>query len=55
MEERTAQGELAAGELVPFNYRLLKGQGKPQRYGTQFAPAGWPARTAACRERLAKA
>ena len=41
LEERAAQGELAAGELARFTDRLLKGQGKPQRYGTQFAPAEW--------------
>ena len=41
LELRTAQGELAASELARFTDRVLKGQGKPQRYGTQFPPEEW--------------
>jgi len=41
LELRTDQGELAAGALARFTDRVLKGQGKPQRYGTQFSPREW--------------
>jgi hypothetical protein len=41
LELRTAQGELAPSALARFTDRVLKAQGKPQRYGTQFPPEEW--------------
>jgi hypothetical protein len=41
MEQRAAQGELPLSDLARFTDRVLKAQGKPQRYGTQFPPEEW--------------
>ena len=38
LEQRHAAGELSASDLARFTDRVLKAQGKPQRYGTQFPP-----------------
>ncbi|MGB9107901.1 MAG: DUF6624 domain-containing protein [Telluria sp.] len=38
LEQRYAAGELSGDNLARFTDRVLKAQGKPQRYGTQFAP-----------------
>jgi hypothetical protein len=38
LEQRYADGELGADNLARFTDRVLKAQGKPQRYGTQFSP-----------------
>ena len=38
LEKRFADGDLSADDLARFTDRILKGQGKPQRYGTQFSP-----------------
>jgi len=40
-EQRHAEGELSGGDLARFTDRVLKGDGKPQRYGTQFSSAEW--------------
>lgn len=40
-EERKAAGELSTSDLARFTDRVLKAQGKPQRYGTQFSPEAW--------------
>jgi hypothetical protein len=37
-EQRHAAGEFNASDLARFTDRILKAQGKPQRYGTQFPP-----------------
>jgi hypothetical protein len=34
----SADGELSADNLARFTDRVLKAQGRPQRYGTQFSP-----------------
>jgi hypothetical protein len=41
LEQRYAAGELSGDNLARFTDRVLKAQGKPQRYGTQFAPEAW--------------
>jgi hypothetical protein len=41
MEQRGLQGELPLSDLARFTDRILKRQGKPQRYGTQFSPEEW--------------
>lgn len=41
MEQRALQGELPLSDLARFTDRILKRQGKPQRYGTQFSPEEW--------------
>ena len=41
MEQRALQGELPLGDYARFADRVLKAQGKPQRYGTQFSPEEW--------------
>lgn len=41
MEQRAMRGELPLADLARFTDRVLKGQGKPQRYGTQFPPEEW--------------
>jgi hypothetical protein len=38
LEQRHAAGEFNASDLARFTDRVLKAQGKPQRYGTQFPP-----------------
>lgn len=38
LEQRHADGELGADNLARYTDRVLKAQGKPQRYGTQFSP-----------------
>jgi len=38
LEQRFADGELSGDKLARFTDRVLKAQGKPQRYGTQFSP-----------------
>jgi hypothetical protein len=38
LEQRFADGDLGADDLARFTDRVLKAQGKPQRYGTQFSP-----------------
>jgi hypothetical protein len=38
LEQRFADGDLSADDLARFTDRVLKAQGRPQRYGTQFAP-----------------
>jgi hypothetical protein len=38
LEQRFADGELGADNLARFTDRVLKAQGRPQRYGTQFSP-----------------
>jgi hypothetical protein len=40
-EQRQAAGELGTSDLARFTDRVLKAQGKPQRYGTQFPPEEW--------------
>jgi hypothetical protein len=40
-EGRQAAGELSTSDLARFTDRVLKAQGKPQRYGTQFPPEEW--------------
>lgn len=40
-EQRHADGELSTSDLARFTDRVLVGQHKPQRYGTQFTPAQW--------------
>jgi hypothetical protein len=40
-EQRQAAGELSTSDLARFTDRVLKAQGKPQRYGTQFPPEEW--------------
>lgn len=41
LEQRHAEGELDGMTLSRFIDRVLKAQGQPQRYGTQFTPAQW--------------
>jgi hypothetical protein len=41
LELRHREGELNASDLSRFTDRVLKAQGKPQRYGTQFPPEEW--------------
>jgi hypothetical protein len=41
LERRFADGELSGDNLARFTDRVLKAQGKPQRYGTQFTPEQW--------------
>jgi hypothetical protein len=41
MEQRGLQGELPLSDLARFTDRILKRQGQPQRYGTQFSPEEW--------------
>jgi hypothetical protein len=41
LERRYADGDLGASDLARFTDRVLKAQGKPQRYGTQFTPEEW--------------
>ncbi|MGZ3184148.1 MAG: DUF6624 domain-containing protein [Telluria sp.] len=38
LERRFADAELNGDNLARFTDRVLKAQGKPQRYGTQFSP-----------------
>jgi hypothetical protein len=38
LEQRFADRELGGDDLARFTDRVLKAQGKPQRYGTQFSP-----------------
>jgi hypothetical protein len=38
LEQRFADGELDPDNLARYTDRVLKAQGKPQRYGTQFSP-----------------
>jgi hypothetical protein len=38
LEQRFADRELSGDDLARFTDRVLKAQGKPQRYGTQFSP-----------------
>jgi hypothetical protein len=38
LEQRHAAGELSGSDLARYTDRVLKAQGKPQRYGTQFPP-----------------
>jgi len=38
LEQRFKDGELSGDDLARFTDRVLKAQGKPQRYGTQFPP-----------------
>jgi hypothetical protein len=38
LEQRFADAELSGDNLARFTDRILKAQGKPQRYGTQFSP-----------------
>lgn len=38
LEQRHADGEMDADDLARYTDRVLKAQGKPQRYGTQFSP-----------------
>ncbi|MGO4479664.1 DUF6624 domain-containing protein [Massilia sp. 2TAF26] len=38
LEQRFADHELSGDDLARFTDRILKAQGKPQRYGTQFSP-----------------
>jgi len=38
LEQRFKDGELSGDDLARFTDRVLKAQGKPQRYGTQFSP-----------------
>jgi len=38
LEQRFKAGELGGDDLARFTDRVLKAQGKPQRYGTQFSP-----------------
>lgn len=40
-EQRHAEGELSASDLARFTDRVMVGQHRPQRYGTQFTPAQW--------------
>jgi hypothetical protein len=40
-EQRQAAGELSTSDLARLTDRVLKAQGKPQRYGTQFPPEEW--------------
>jgi hypothetical protein len=42
-EQRQAAGELSTSDLARLTDRVLKAQGKPQRYGTQFSPEEWAA------------
>ena len=41
MEQRALQGELPLSDCARFTDRVLKAQGKPQRYGTEFPPEEW--------------
>ena len=41
LEQRHASGELSASDLARFTDRVLKAQGRPQHYGTQFPPEEW--------------
>ncbi|KQQ92013.1 DUF6624 domain-containing protein [Massilia sp. Leaf139] len=41
IERRAQQGELPLSDFARFTDRVLKAQGKPQRYGTQFPPQEW--------------
>jgi hypothetical protein len=41
MEQRGLRGELPLGDLARFTDRILKRQGQPQRYGTQFSLQEW--------------
>lgn len=41
MTLRAADGELPLSDFARFTDRVLKAQGKPQRYGTQFSPEEW--------------
>ncbi|MGJ9419778.1 DUF6624 domain-containing protein [Massilia sp. CMS3.1] len=44
LEQRAQHGELPLSDLARLTDRVLKGQGKPQRYGTQLSPEEWGAR-----------
>ncbi|WP_445230677.1 DUF6624 domain-containing protein [Duganella rhizosphaerae] len=41
LEQRHADGELSGITLSRYTDRVLVGQGKAQRYGTQFTPEAW--------------
>ena len=41
LARRAVDGELSRSDFARFTDRLLKAEGKPQRYGTQFSPEGW--------------
>lgn len=43
LAQRAADGELSRSDFARFADRVLKGQGRPQMYGTQFSPQEWAA------------